>query len=243
MAAAMAITQGRGMLTNTEALLRLQSWLSPAFPTGAFSYSHGLETAIADGLVTDADGLEAWLSGILRYGAGRSDAWLLTDTFEAVRERSSNRLMEAAELGMALSGAAELSLEARSQGMAFFATVRAVWPAPGLDWATDTLMRAELPATLPVATGIAGAAHGIPMDALVALYLNAFAANLVSAGVRLIPLGQTDGQRVTAALEPVVAEAATRSLEREEPEPANATVMVDICAMLHETQYTRLFRS
>ncbi|MCB9946875.1 MAG: urease accessory protein UreF [Rhodospirillaceae bacterium] len=230
-------------MADTEALLRLQSWLSPAFPTGAFSYSHGLEAAVDDGLVGNADGLTLWLAGVLRFGTGRTDAWILVETGEAMGSRDDDRLADVAALAAALCGAAELSLESRAQGAAFLGTVRAVWPHDRLAMATEGLARAQVPVTLPVAVGMAATVHGLPMELVVPLYLNALAANMVSAGVRLVPLGQTDGQRVVAALEPVVAEVAARALRRTDAEPGSAALSVDLCAMRHETQYTRLFRS
>ena len=230
---------GMAMPTTVEALLRLQSWLSPAFPIGAFSYSHGLETAIDDGHVADAEHLRAWLEGVLRFGAGRSDAWCLIEAWHATVQGNAVGLRDVAELAAALPGSAELSLETRAQGAAFLKTVDAVWPHARL----AGLGAAEIPMTLPVSVGITGAVHDLPLDLLVPLYLNAFIANLVSAGVRLVPLGQTDGQRVVAALERVVAETAEQALRREQSDPGSATPMVDICAMRHETQYTRLFRS
>lgn len=230
---------GMAMPTTVEALLRLQSWLSPAFPIGAFSYSHGLETAIDDGHVADAEHLRAWLEGVLRFGAGRSDAWCLIEAWHAMAQGNAVRLRKVAALAAALPGSAELSLETRAQGAAFLKTVHAVWPHARLAGSGA----ADIPMTLPVSVGITGAVHDLPLDLLVPLYLNAFIANLVSAGVRLVPLGQTDGQRVVAALEPVVAETAERALRREQSDPGSAAPMVDICAMRHETQYTRLFRS
>ena len=230
---------GTAMPTTVEALLRLQSWLSPAFPIGGFSYSHGLETAIDDGQVGDAEHLRTWLEGVLRFGAGRTDAWCLIEAWHAVADGNVGRLREVAALAAALPGAAELSLETGAQGAAFLKTVQAVWPQARL----AALGAADVPMTLPVAVGITGAGHGLPLDLLAPLYLNAFIANMVSAGVRLVPLGQTDGQRVVAALEPVVAETAQEALRREQSDPGSAAPMVDICAMRHETQYTRLFRS
>ena len=230
---------GTAMPTPVEALLRLQSWLSPAFPIGAFSYSHGLETAIEDGRVTGADDLRRWLDGVLRFGTGRADAWLLVESWHAVAERRDHRLAEVEELAAALPGAAELSLETRAQGAAFLSTVQRVWPHPWFGMLDDR----ETSPTLPVSVGMAGAAHELPVDLLVPLYLNAFVANVTSAGVRLIPLGQTDGQRVIAALETTVSEVAAAALPRQDPDPSSSALMVDICAMRHETQYTRLFRS
>ena len=227
------------MPTTVEALLRLQSWLSPAFPIGAFSYSHGLETAVDDGGIARADDLRVWLEGVLRFGAGRSDAWCLIESWHATADENDTRLLEIANLAAALPGASELGLETRSQGAAFLATVRAVWPHERL----ATLQAVDGPVALPVSVGVAGAAHGVPLSLLLPLYLNGFVANLVSAGVRLVPLGQPDGQRVVAALEAPVAEIAARALKRKEPDPGSATSMIDICAMRHESQYTRLFRS
>ncbi len=224
-------------------LLRLQSWLSPAFPTGAFSYSHGLETAVADGIVTDRDGLVRWLDGVLRFGVGRSDAWFLLETHAAAANRDDRRLIEAAALAAALSGASELAQETQLQGAAFLKTLRAAWPHPRLDDAAHLLAAQAVPATLPVAAGLAAAAFAVPVAQMLPLYLNALVANLISAGVRLIPLGQTDGQRAVAALEPTVMELAAAALPHRADRPGAAAIAVDLAAMRHETQYTRLFRS
>ena len=234
------------MTDRTATLLRLQSWLSPAFPTGAFSYSHGLETAVEDGLVTDRSGLTAWLDGVLRFGVGRTDGWFLTRAQAAMSADDTGRLAEVAAYAAALSGAAELAQETRLQGAAFLATLRAAWPDERLDAAAAALAARQVPTTLPVAAGIAAAVHDVPVALMLPLYLNAFVANLVSAGVRLIPLGQTDGQRTVAALEPVVAAVAAvaaEALESPDERPGSAALMVDLAAMRHETQYTRLFRS
>ena len=231
------------MSADVHGLLRLQSWLSPAFPTGAFSYSHGLETAIDEGLVSDLDGLRHWLEGALHHGVGRTDAWFVVEAAVATQDRDARRLVEVGELASALCGAAELRHETRVQGQAFLATLKAVWPHERLDWATAVLAEDGIPATLPIAAGLAGAAHGIALERFVPLYLGALVANLVSAGVRLVPLGQTDGQRAVAALEPTVAEVAAHALRRTEAQPGSAALIIDLCAMRHETQYTRLFRS
>ena len=228
---------------STAPLLRLQSWLSPAFPTGAFSYSHGLETAVAEAAVADRDGLVRWLDGVLRFGVGRTDAWVLLETQAAAADGDDRRLIEGAELAAALSGAAELARETQLQGAAFLRTLRAAWPHDRLDAAAHLLAAHAVPVTLPVAAGLAAAAFAVPAAQMLPLYLNALIANLVSAGVRLIPLGQTDGQRAIAALEPAVVEIAAAALSEPEDRPGAAAILVDLAAMRHETQYTRLFRS
>jgi urease accessory protein len=96
---------------------------------------------------------------------------------------------------------------------------------------------------LPVAVGVACAGHGIACESALHAFLHALTANWISAGVRLIPLGQTDGQCVLAALEPDVSAAATRALKTPLDELGSAAFRVDIAGMRHETQYTRLFRS
>jgi urease accessory protein len=221
------------MAMLTEAgLLRLLTWLSPAYPLGAFSYSHGLEFAVEEGLVRDRATLEEWIATVIAAGAGRSDAALFAAAWRAV----GDELCDIIALAAAWRGAGELALESMAQGAAFLATTRAAWPHPALDALPS-------PVALPVAVAAACAAHGVPLQPAVLGYLNAFAANLVSAGVRLVPLGQTDGQRVLAALAPVVAATTQRALATPLDEVGTAAPMLDWCAMRHETQYTRLFRS
>ena len=223
---------------TTDALLRLQSWLSPAFPIGAYSYSHGLETAIEQGLVTDRESLTGWLDGVLRFGAGRNDAILLAEAWHAAVSGDRVRLAEVAALAAALPGAAELQLEPMQQGGAFAATLRAAWPeqAAALDQVPG-------PPPLPVAVAVAAGGETAPLDAVLPMYLQAFAANLVSAAVRAVPLGQSDGQRTIAALEPTVQQVALEAAGTPLDDIGGAALMSDWCAMAHETQDGRLFRS
>ena len=211
--------------TTTE-LLRLQSWLSPAFPVGAFSYSHGLECAVEQGLVTDWATLADWLEADLEHGTGWCDAVLFA---LAWRDPSAELL----DLAHALPATAELSLETEMQGEAFLTAAQAAWPA------RLPLQRAPY----PFAVAVTCRAHGIALDLALPAYLLAFASNLVSAGVRLIPLGQTDGLKAVAALEPAVAQVAAAAAEATLEELGSAAVMLDWASANHETQYTRLFRS
>jgi urease accessory protein len=220
------------MTTETN-LQKLLQWFSPAFPTGAFSFSHGLEWAVEAGLVTSRAALEAWLADVLRHGGGWTDAVLLAQAHRG--HADAQRLAELVELASALPASAELFLETTVQGDAFARTVNAVWPDVPFDLGQDP--------PLPVAVGVAAGRHGLPLDATLNAYLHAFVANLASAGVRLIPLGQTDGQRVIAALEPVTAEVASAAPMTQLDELGTGTLTVDWCSMRHETQHTRLFRS
>lgn len=225
------------MALAERALYRLMAWLSPSFPVGAYTYSHGLETAVEDGLVMDRTDLERWISCLLRAGSPRNDALFLTAAWQAACADDGPRLEEVRALAAACHGTAELKLESLQQGAAFREAVRRSWPAPG----TERLACEDL--AYPVAVGVTAAAHGVPLRLALHAYLHAFAANLVSAGVRLVPLGQTDGQRALAGLEPVVGEVAALAEDGTLDDLGGFTPVADLCSMRHETQYTRLFRS
>ncbi len=214
-------------MTDADAVLTLAQWFSPSFPIGAFSYSHGLETAIAEGHVTDARSAQAWIDDILRHGAGRNDAILLAAGFAA----DASTLASHNALARALAPSQERLLEAEQQGAAFARTIREVW---GYD-VPDMV--------LPLAVGAAAAHHGLPVQLTIETYLHSFAANLVSAAVRLVPLGQTEGQAVVLQLKPAITEIAATALTQTIDDLGAATFAADISAMRHETQYARIFRS
>lgn len=231
------------IITMTEALneaglYRLMTWLSPGYPVGAFSYSHGLEYAVEAGTVADAATLQAWLADLLRFGSGRNDAILFCHAYEAAQQASA--LTEIAALAAAFAASSERHLETTAQGRAFAEATLDAWPCAAL----DRLLRAwDGPLAYPVVVAVAAADHGLALPPSLAAYLHGFAGNLVSAGVRLIPLGQRDGQRVIAALETPIAETAAEAIETPLANLGGASVLADIAAMKHETQYTRLFRS
>lgn len=222
----MAIT-----IIMTEAQYRLMTWMSPAYPVGAFSYSHGIEFAVEAGLTTDRATLCDWIEDCLRHGAGRSDAIIAAHAWRA--EDGATRA-ELAELAAALQPSRERLLESEAQGAAFQLVTDAVWPAEGMD---------AKPLPYPVAVGAAARAHDVPLGDMLQAYLWAFAANLVSAGVRLVPLGQTDGQRIQAALMPIILDVAQDAATASLGDIGGCAFRVDIAAMRHETQHVRLFRS
>ena len=225
------------------ALLRLLAWLSPSFPIGGYTYSHGVEQAVEAGFVRDRATLTGWVAFILEHGAGRSDAVLFAAVHRAVADGDEPAFRWALERADALRGSRETALESAAQGTAFLSTVAAAWPLPGLDrW--QTIIQAESrPPAHAVAVALCAALAGIPLGASLAGFLHSVAANLVSAGVRLVPLGQTDGQRALAALESVVARVAAWAETASPDDLGSRAPMVDWTSMTHETQYTRLFRS
>jgi urease accessory protein len=226
---------------KADPLYRLLAWLSPAYPVGAFSYSHGVETAVEEGFITDRASLVAWLESVLERGTGLVDGALFAAAWRAVESADWSAFDAIAERAAAWRGTSEMALEARQQGGSFLSITRTAWPHPALDAAHE---RTGGELALPVAVALAAAAHGIALESALGGYLHAFAANLISAAVRTVPLGQTDGQRALAALEPAVrqtAEAAMAAVSLDEV--GTATPLLDWCSLRHETQYTRLFRS
>lgn len=222
------------------ALFRLTSWLSPAYPVGAFSYSSGIEWAVENGDITDARTLGMWLATMLEHGAGFCDGVLFAQAHRATAAERNDDLRQVAELGAALAPSRERQLETTTQGRAFVEITRTAWPCAALDRFMDLWTGAI---AYPVAVGVACAGHEIPLAPSLHLFLQAVTANWVSAGARLIPLGQTDSQRVMGVLEPVIAQTAQRALSASLDDIGSATFRADISSLRHETQYTRLFRS
>lgn len=215
---------------SSQSLLRLLAWLSPGFPTGAFAYSHGLEWAVETGDIRDAGTLLAWLSDVLIHGSGRNDAILLRHAHRAAHDPAA--LQDLAALAAAVVSGRERFAETLDQGAAFVRAARA-WPCPPL----------PEPIAYPVAVGALAGWHGIDADAVTAAYVQAFAANLISAAVRLVPLGQTAGLQVLAALEPVILCTVACTANATPDDIGGCVFRADLAAMRHETQYTRLFRS
>jgi urease accessory protein len=225
---------------ESTALYRLMAWLSPAYPVGAFSYSSGIEWAVEAGDVKDAQTLRSWLAVMLGEGGGFCDAMFFVHAHRAIGAADEAALRAVAELAAALVPSKERFLETTGQGRAFLEATGAAWPCPALGRLAAVWSG---PVALPVALGVACAGHGIACAPALPAFLHALVANWISAGVRLIPLGQTDGQRVLAALESTVAAAGKRALATPLEEVGSAAFRADLASMRHETQYTRLFRS
>jgi urease accessory protein len=225
---------------GASALYRLMAWLSPSFPVGAFSYSSGLEWAVEAGDVKDAPSLRRWLTVVIAEGGVFCDAAIFANSHGATAAGDDDLLRRAAELAVALAPSKERHLETTSQGRAFVEAVRAAWPCSALDRLGDI---SDGAIAYPVAVAVTAVGHGVPLAPALHAFLHAATANLISAGVRLIPLGQTDGQRVLAALEPTIADAAARAGVTALDDIGGAAFRADLAAMRHETQYTRLFRS
>jgi urease accessory protein len=262
MAMSITTTMGTIMATGTTTitmatdadLFRLMAWTSPAYPVGGFSYSHGIEMAVEEGRLKKQADLVAYIASVLRQGAGRVDAVLFAQAHGAAggdrpsslgegRESPAqydDALDEIAELAAAWRGTAETALEATQQGGSFASVTVSCWPDARFA-AFAARHRGRL--SHAVAFGAAAGIAGIPLRPALFAFLQGFCANLVSAGVRLIPLGQTDGQIATAALLPIITECTDAALTTPLEELGTASPLLDMLSMRHETQYTRLFRS
>jgi len=212
-------------IMRTDHILILTQWLSPAYPVGAFAYSHGLEWAVQAGDVRDRATLQDWLDTVVRFGAGWSDAVFLVAAFNA-----GDALQIDAQV-RAFAASCERLQETTQQGAAFASAAAAVWDKP------------VPPLCYPVAVGHAARMHDLPLDLTVQMFTHAVMANLVSAGMRLMPLGQSEGQRIIAALTPVCQGVAIRALDATLDDLTSTAFIADIAAMRHETQRSRIFRT
>jgi urease accessory protein len=226
--------------TEAAALYRLMTWLSPSFPVGAFSYSSGIEWAVEAGDIVDAASLRDWLASMLADGAGFCDGVFLAHAHRAASLPDHAGLRGIAELAAAFVPSRERQLETSSQGRAFIDIARTAWNCDGLD---RMIAACDGAIVYPVAVGLVSAAHAIPLAPTMHAFFHALASNWISAGARLVPLGQTDSQRVLALLEPTVVSTGHRALNASLDDLGSATFRADLASMRHETQYTRLFRS
>ncbi len=233
-------TRDDGSEISASALYRLMTWLSPSYPVGAFSYSSGIEWAVEAGDIKDAASLQDWLTVMIADGSGFCDCVFFAHAHRATEASSNDRLREVAELSAAFVASKERHLETTAQGRAFLDATRAAWPCEAIEHLAGAW---DGPVTYPVAVGVTSAGHCIAAEPALHAYLHASVANWISAGVRLVPLGQTDGQRVLAALEAVVEKTVARALKTPLDQIGSSAFRSDLASMRHETQYTRLFRS
>lgn len=225
-----AMTEPAG---SPQSLLRLMTWLSPAFPVGAFSFSHGLERAVEDGLINDREQLAAWVGDLIGIGSGWNDLVLFAEAWW--RGDDALALEELNELAEALCGSKERQLETMAQGAAFADAVR-VWPKLVLDLPDGRI-------AYPVAVGAASGTAGIELEDALTAYLQTFASNLVQAALRLMPIGQSGGLAAMVQLESLILDTVRRASVATLDDLGSATLLSDIAAMNHEIQQTRIFRT
>lgn len=219
-----------------QSILPLFAWLSPSYPVGCYAYSHTLEWAVEAGDVTNEETLVAWLTDMITLGFGRNDVILLSHAYRCVEAGDAAALDAVNELALALSPSAELYLETSQQGRSFLDATLAAWPSP-------RLLPLKGDVAFPVAIGMAAAAHGSPLLLTSGAYLFGLVQTLVSAAIRLAPIGQTAGIRVCAALAAAAQEVAQKAIDLSLDDIGGSTFRADLGSFHHENQYTRLFRS
>jgi len=224
-------------------LLRQQNWLSPTFPTGSYSYSHAIEWAVEARHIHDRISLVDWLEADLRYGSGRNEAIFFMEAWRCAVNEDCARLIEIAELATAHRSTSEFALETSQQAAACLTTLCRVWPDIFIERVATLLSEKKIAPVLSVVLGVRASREAIPAPLALPAFLQSCISNLVTAAVRLVPLGQTDGQLAIAELEPAVVAVAEKSQQANIHDLGSAAFMVDLASASHETQYTRLFRS
>ena len=214
--------------TEPRQLLQLLAFMSPAFPIGGFAYSHGLEWAIDDGAVTTAEDVREWIEALLIHGSGWNDAVLFSASYDAKDEVR----MDIDELALALAASRERALETSDLGQSFAKAVATLSAGKTMNFQT-----------YPVAVAAACQKTCIDKRAGLLAYLQAFTNNLIAVAVRLVPLGQTKGLEVMGGFMPIIANAVERAMISSLDDLGSSTLLSDISAMRHETQYSRVFRS
>ena len=210
-----------------SSVLTLAQWLSPAFPIGAFAYSHGLEGAAEAGWITDATSVEVWLRDILSSGAGRTDSLIIAASYNA---KTPKVITEIDKIVRAFAVSAERRTEIIMQGKAFCNAI-------------DGWNIKSKPFTYPVAIGYAAARKKLPLMTTQELYLLSFLSNLVAASQRLLPVGQKAGVDILRRLTPLCQEIATKTNHGDITKLKSETFLSDISSMRHEHQITRVFRT
>ncbi len=220
-------------MTEPQALQRLMTWLSPAFPVGSFAWSAGLETAIAECAVTDSTSLQNWVAGMLQHGGLHTDAILLAQAHRAATDRV--QLSDLADLSIALTPSKERLIELTVTGDSYAKAMNF--------WHSDVLERLPSPCPYPIAVGAIAAAHEIDLSDTLLAWLTTSVHSQISVAVRLVPLGQSDGLRVMSALEPLVTRIAGEASAATLADIGTIAYAADIAQMRHETLEPRIFRS
>ncbi len=233
-------------MLNNLALLNLLQLASPTLPVGAYSYSDGLETLVDIGVIDNQKSLWQWLEQELRYGAIRLEAAVMVRAYSSVVKSD----FEALGYWNAWITAAKETSELRSQSwqmgnslMRLLLDLPHPQKTPSLASIQDLALAAGTPCNYAIAFGIAGAYWQLDSTAAVLGYLHSWASNLIGAGVKLIPLGQTVGQQLLLELSSVLTRCTQDILALEDEQLSSCGWGLALASMAHEIQYTRLFRS
>ncbi len=223
---------------DSTALLTLLQLTSPALPVGAYSYSEGLETLVDQGLIKSAADLQTWLIESLATGSIRIEAATLIRAHRAWTQGDQQNLIYWNHWLSATRETAELQQQNWQMGRSLLKLLQDLYPQS--DWSGWSMKENwNMVIVFALAAGLAD----IDEYTAVLGYLHSWASNLVSAGVKLIPLGQTAGQKLVLQLAEPIKINADRSLTLPDDQLFSCSWGLAIASMTHETQYSRLFRS
>ncbi len=218
-------------------VLSLLQLVSPALPVGAYSYSEGIETLVEGGIINCDRTLKHWLEQELSYGSIRTEAAVMLRAYKATVLQDRTALIY---WNNWLSAARETS-ELRASSWQMGQSLRRLLLAMKPEKAQSICLPGEC--NYAICLGIAAALEQIEAKSVILGYLHSWASNLITAGVKLIPLGQTAGQILLHELHINISDAATEIISLEDDELNSCSWGLALASMAHETQYTRLFRS
>ncbi|MDA9564794.1 urease accessory protein UreF [Alphaproteobacteria bacterium] len=201
----------------------LFSWFSPNFPIGSFNFSHGLEAAVEMKFIHDSFTLENWISNLITDGSGKTDVILLSNAY---RGKNIN------ELALALCPSKERWIESIKLGKSFSKNIRDNWS-----------YNIEDDLAFPVALGKAGSFFSIPLDQLLIIFLQSFASNLITFGMKHIPLGQSAGQKILINLIPVIQEQSMKYKNYDIKDIGSSAFISDLASMYHENLKNRIYQT
>ena len=220
------------MLQGDASLLRLMTLFSPVFPVGGFTYSHGLEQAVHENFITNAEDLFNWLDDLAIHGSLHNDAILISEAWRYTNQ--DQNISSLIEIANTIAASKERSMEIDLQGAAFCKAIAET----GF---SKKIYNKTMP--YPIAVGVLGYQMEIELQSVLTAYLHAFISNLVQTAIRLVPLGQSDGVKTMARMEERVLSLIVQNDKLTIDQLGSCCLLSDIMAMRHETLYSRIFRS
>ena len=220
-------------MKNFDNILKLLTWNNQAFPIGSYSFSSGLEYAVESNLITTGDELQSWLKNLLNFGSIQTDAILLVEAWKLMRKKKYRNLIELNCFATSLNQSYEKYIENYEQGKSFIKITSDAW--------NHKFQSKNL--TFPLAYASSAYQENIKLEETLICYLHANLCNLLSAGIKLIPLGQTEGQRIQIKLNLYIEEEYKIILKKDMNDIGNCGWVNDIVSMQHENQFTRIFRT
>tara|TARA_B100001248_G_scaffold129623_1_gene97190 strand:- start:147 stop:860 length:714 start_codon:yes stop_codon:yes gene_type:complete len=216
------------------------TWFSPSYPIGSYAYSHGLEYAVEEGLVKDPQTLLGWIRDLLFFGTGYNDSIIINSIYDSVANDNCVEFDYISQIANAIKPTKEIALESYQQGVSFKNILMDVYSNSNL---TFYLNRLDDCITYPSVVGVAGGIFEVEKKLLLHSYLHAFTSNILSAALRIMPIGQTEIQKIIFQMKGNVEEMTNKSLGLSLSDLGSSVFISDWASSKHQNQYTRLFRS